>query len=168
MTRTIKSALLALFLLSVSSYGRTTRSANRRHGLSSNSRGTADSRDLEYIYEKLGMVSSMSMPLESKKASKKGEKCKKEKSSKKGYKLKGKGKGKGKGMSSKGKGKGRSSKGKGKGKGKGSSKKGKICDAPKQTASPSPSSPSPGPAQSMPPASVIAQLVSISSDRHHG
>jgi hypothetical protein len=152
MTRTIKSALLALFLLSVSSYGRTTRSANRRHGLSSNSRGTADSRDLEYIYEKLGTVSSMSMPLESKKASKKGKKCKKEKSSKKGYKLKGKGKGR----SSKGKGKGRSSKGKGKGKGKGSSKKGKICDAPKQTASPSPSSPSPGPAQSMPPASVIA------------
>jgi hypothetical protein len=150
MTRTIKSALLALFLLSVSSYGRTTRSANRRHGLSSNSRGTAGSRDLEYIYEKLGMVSSMSMPLESKKASKKGKKCKKDKSSKKGYKLKGKGKG----MSSKGKGKGRSSKGKGKGKGKGKSSKGKICDAP--TPPTSTISPSPGPAESMAPTSAIA------------
>jgi hypothetical protein len=137
MTRTIKSALLALFLLSVSCYGRTTRSANRRHGLSSNSRGTVDSRDLHYVYEKLGMVSSMSMPLEkSKKAAKKGKKCKKEKSPKKGKKSKGKGKGKGKG---------RSSKGKGKGKGKGRSSKGNICNAPTQE-----------PAQSMPPASAIA------------
>jgi hypothetical protein len=143
MTRTIKSALIALFLLSVSSYGRTTRSANRRHGLSSNSRGTVDSRDLEYVYEKLGMVSSMSMPLESKK----GKKCKKEKSPKKGKKLQGKGKGKGKGRSSKGKGKGkgkgRSSKGKG---------KGKICNAP--------TAPTPGPtqsqSQSFAPASTIA------------
>jgi hypothetical protein len=130
MTRTIKSALLALFLLIVSSYGRTTRSTNRRHGLSSNSRGTADSRDLHYVYEKLGMVSSMSMPLEKSKK-KKGKKCKKEKSPKKG-----KGKGKGKGMSSKGK---------GKGKGKGRSSKGNSCNAPTQ-----------GPAQSTAPASANA------------